>query len=496
MLRSIFKNKGDITSPDAPVTSEGIELTFNDCYDFEKRELLLGGHTGKKVTLMYIDGLTSGGDIAEQVIRPLTSDQRFNKDIPMGAAIDMMVSGMVYGATVKKRTKLSDAVSDLLNAYCVIVFDGEKTAVSFEVKSQEKRSVDQPKEENVVKGSKDAFVETIKTNTALIRRKVKNPNLKIKSVTIGKKTDTMIAIVYIDGFTNKNMVAEAERRLSAIQAEEALTSAVVEENIADNSKTPFPQLLNTERPDKFCLNLMEGRVGIIVDGLPLGFLAPGTFSQFFKAPEDHSNHFIIASALTVLRYFSLILSLLLPAFYVSVAMYHQEMLPIKLMQSIIEAKKSVPFPTAFEVLAMLIAFELLQEAALRLPNPVGDTVSIIGALIVGQAAVEAKVVSPVVVIIIALTGITGYMIPNQDMSAAIRICRFLLVLMAILMGMFGLAIGVALMMYHLSSLETFGVPYMSPFCGSDGKYLLRALFRFSMKKKKDADPELKPEEKQ
>jgi hypothetical protein len=238
---------------------------------------------------------------------------------------------------------------------------------------------------------------------------------------------------------------------------------------------------------------MEGRVGIIIDGLPLGFMAPGTFSQFFKVPEDHANHFLVASGLTLLRYFSLILALILPAFYVSVTMYHQEMLPLKLMESIIEAKQSVPFPTAFEVLGMLVAFELLQEAGLRLPAPIGETVSIFGAIIVGQSAVEAKVVSPIVVIVIALAGIAGYTVPNQDTAVAVRICRFILVIMAVFMGMFGLAIGVALMLYHLSSLETLGVPYMAPFAGCDGKHFFRALLRFPMKSKSVREPELKPE---
>ena len=213
------------------------------------------------------------------------------------------------------------------------------------------------------------------------------------------------------------------RRLNKIKTDGILTSADIEENISDDPRSPFPQLITTERPDKFCLNILEGRVGILADGLPIGYLAPGTFSQFFKVPEDRAGHFTSATVLTVLRYAALLITLLLPAFYVAVAMYHQEMLPTKLMQSIIRSKQSVPFPTAVEVLLMLISFELLQEAGLRLPDPIGETVSIIGALIVGQSAVEAKVVSPVVIIVVAIAGIAGYTMPNQDMGAALRLCR-------------------------------------------------------------------------
>ena len=496
MFRKIFtkKSTGDETDPSSPVSAAGLSAVFADCYDFESRELMLGGDKTKKVTLCFIDGLVSGSDIAEQVIRPLTSELRFSPETSLADSAELMLGGLVYVYTAKKREKLGDAVSDLLNGFCAVIPDGEQTAVTFEVKSKENRSVDAPKEEKVVKGAKDAFVEVLKVNTTLLRRKLRNRDLKIKELKLGEKTNTQAALIYMDGFTNKRIVDEAEKRLSAIKTEGVLTAAVIEENIADNAKTPFPQIIMTERPDKFAMNILEGRVGIMVDGLPMGFLAPGTFSQFFKVPEDHANHCIIASAMTLLRYLSLILSLLLPAFYVAVAMYHHEMIPIKMMQSIIDAKQSVPFPTAFEVLAMLVAFELLQEAGLRLPNPIGETVSIIGALIVGQSAVEAKVVSPVVVVVIALAGIAGYTMPSQDMSAALRICRFALVILAILMGLFGMAVGVSLLIYHLASLETFGVPYMSPFAGADGRHIARALLRYPMKKKRDAEPELEPEE--
>lgn len=472
------------------ISAENIKNTLHSPDDLEVREIRLGGGN-LTVSAVYIDGLCSGSVISEEIIRPMTSDSRFSGVLNDRAAIELMEKGGIYSATMRKRSDLDDVISDLLNGYCAVVFDSAGEAVCFEVKTSEKRSVSEPKEEKVMKGARDAFVEVLRTNTSLVRRRMKNPDLCIKQVIIGEKTNTSAAIVYIEGFTNANIVSEAERRLSAIKCEGVLSSAVLEENIADSPKSPFPQIINTERPDKFCINILEGRVGILIDGLPIGYLVPGTFTQFLKVPEDHADHYLIASTLTFLRYFCLILSLILPSFYVSIVMYHQEMIPIKLMQSIIDAKMSVPFPTAFEVLAMLIAFELLQEAGLRLPDPVGQTVSIIGALIVGQSAVEAKVVSPVVVVVIALAGISGYTIPNQDMAAAVRIFRFLLVLLSITFGMFGLAIGMALIIWSLAGLDSFGVPYLTPFAGSEGRHLFRALFRFPMKKKRDREPELK-----
>lgn len=242
-------------------------------------------------------------------------------------------------------------------------------------------------------------------------------------------------------------------------------------------------MIRTERPDRFCMNLLEGRVGLIVDGLPMGYLAPGTFSQFFKVPDDDARHFLVASFLTVMRYFAFSLALVLPAIYVAIVMYHQEMLPMRLLLSIIDSRKAVPFPSAVEVLMMLIAFELLQEAGLRLPNTIGQTVSIIGALIVGQSAVEARVVSPVVVIVVALSGIAAYCMPDQDMSSAVRLFRFLLVIAAILGGMFGVILGFGGIIYHLCTIESFGVSYMEPFAGGNGKKL-HALTRFPLHKTK------------
>ena len=482
LLSADENREEEVISKNKSISSNAVKEVFNDCYDFESRNIAIGGYGHIKGELVFVDGLVSGKSIAEQVIRPLTSIGRFGLCRDSSDAVRLMMSGSVYGYTAKERTDIEDVISDILNGFCAIIFDDLKKAVTFEVKSEEKRSIDKPKEEKVVKGSKDAFIEILKSNTTLIRKKLRDPNLKIKQVMVGSKSKTAVGIVYIEDYTNTEMVTHVINRIKAIKIDGVLTSAAIEETIADQPKTPFPQLITTERPDKFCMNLLEGRVGILVDGLPVGYLAPGTFAQFFKVPEDIANHYLIASALTILRYLAIALTLLLPAFYVGVAMYHQEMIPLRLLQSMIDAKQSVPFPTGFEVIAMLIAFELLQEAGLRLPDPIGQTVSIIGALVVGQSAVEAKVVSPVVVVIVAVAGIAGYTVPNQDMSAALRICRFLLVIITVIAGMFGLAIGCSLILYHLCTLDSFGVPYMTPFAGNGGRGLKRALSRRQMRK--------------
>ena len=461
--------------------------TFGASYDFEMHTVYVGGEL--EGILLSIDGLVSGSAISEDVLRPLTSDERFGGCTPEEAA-QRIAYGAVYNYSVKLRDNEDDVIDDIMSGFCVLFIKGYPKCLTFETKSGEKRSVDMPKEEKVVKGAKDAFVEIIKTNSMLIRRRMKNKNLRFEAVEVGEKTKTQVICVYIDGFTNPEIVQSVKRRIGNIKCEGALMASDIEENIEDAPLSPFPQLITTERPDKFCLNLLEGRVGIIADGIPVGFLAPGTFTQFFKVPEDKSNHYITGTILTLMRYLALVITLLLPALYVAVAMYHQEMIPTKMMLSIIQSKQAVPFPTAVEVIGMLIAFELLQEAGLRLPDPIGQTVSIIGALIVGQSAVEAKVVSPVVIIVVAMAGIAGYTMPNQDMSSALRICRFLLVLAAVLFGMYGIALGLCLIIYHLCSLEVFGIPYMTPFVGNEGKEIKKAFVREPAKYRREKDSTL------
>jgi len=285
--------------------------------------------------------------------------------------------------------------------------------------------------------------------------------------------------------------SELEKRLSAIDVDGLLTTGTLEEFLLPR-RSPFPQLSFTERPDRFAQELLSGRAGLLVDGLPLGILTQGTLAEQLKVTEDKAGHWLTASLLTLLRYAAMLLSLLLPALYVAVTVYHQEMIPTRLLLSIIQTKQDVPFSTAAETLGMLLAFELLQEAGLRLPESVGQTVSIIGALIVGQSAVEAKVLSPIVVIVVAVSGITGYTMPDQDLATALRLCRLVLVLLGLALGLFGLVLGLTLLLWYLCSLESFGTPYLAPFCDGGLKEVLRALLRLPQRLTKERPAGLHP----
>lgn len=473
------------------ISPENVKKIFEGCYDFTSRELYIGGDRNKTVFMCFIDGIVSGDAIAETVVKPVTDPVRFGLVKGKEELIDLIVSGGAYGHTAKKREKMDDLVGDMLLGFSALVFDGQ--AVTFETRSSDKRSVSEPQDEKSVKGAKDTFIEILKTNSSLVRKRLLNPNLKMKQVTIGRQSRTAAVIVYIDGLTEKGLVETMEQRLSEIDTDGIIAAADIEESIVDNPRSPFPQLIRTERPDKFCMNLVEGRVGLLIDGMPVGYLAPGTFTQFLKVPGDNASHFIVASWLTVLRHLAVFVTLLLPGFFVAVSMYHHEMLPTKLLQSIISNKQAVPFSMAIEVLAMLLAFEFLQEAGLRLPNPAGDTLSIIGALIVGQSAVEAKVVSPITVIIIAVSGICGYTMPNQDMAGALRLWRFLIVLSGIAGGLLGVVLCSSLLVYHLSGIESFGVPYLTPYAGKEKRHMIRGAIRLPLKLMKLREAALKPE---
>jgi len=473
-----------------PATAEGLKQLFEGSADFCSRELCLGGDM--KVTLCYLDGLVAANTISDYVLRPLLME---NPAVCRAKDPDALRQLLAEGATAcagaAVRTGLEETAQSLLGGWCAL-FCGGTGAVVFDVPSFDKRPVGVPQEEKVVKGSRDAFVETLRVNTMLVRKKLRDPALRIEEHVLGTCSRTRIAIVYLDGYTNEKHVTELRRRLKRIKAPGVLSTAILEEQLCDRPHSPFPQMIHTERPDKFGVNLLEGRVGLLVDGLPLGFLVPGTFAQFLKVPEDLSSHYLVASVLTILRYLSLLVSLLLPGFYVAAVVYHHELLPTKLLQAIIDARQSVPFPTAVEVLAMLIAFELLQEAGLRLPSPSGQTISIVGALVVGQSAVEAKAVSPMVVIVVAMSGMAGYTMPSPDMASALRIWRFLLVLAAVAAGFYGLVAAGFLLTWHLCTLENFGVPYMTPFAGGGG--LLRALTRAPASRYTPREPALQGKE--
>ena len=465
------------------VDGREIAAQFEDAADFETRKVLCGGQL---LTVLFLDGLTSGRDIAEQVLRPLA---QMTDEAREEVLYTRALQGGVWCASVKEPESTQQAAELLVNGFCVILFPKSGKALGCEVKTGEKRSPSPPETENTVKGAKDAFTETLRTNTSLVRRHLRTPGLRLTETVIGKRTLTKVTVCWIDRLTDPELPRRMQERLSSIDIDGALSPAAIEEYVTGSRRTAFPLLEYTERTDHFCQGLLDGQVGLLADGLPLGYLAPVGLGRLMRSPEDRATDFFSASMLRLLRYAALGVSLLLPALYAAMAMFHQQMLPTKLLLSIIESKQNVPFSTLLEVLGLLCAFELLQQAGLHLPQAVGTAVSIIGGLVVGTAAVDAKLVSPAALIVTASSGICGFTLPNRELSDAVRLWRFVLTVLAGLWGLFGVTVGLLLLLTELAGLESLGRSYLSPFGRAEVK---GALVRPRLVRQKWRDGALKP----
>ena len=443
-------------------TPEALRGLFSGCADYTERLIRCGLEGKLLLPVCWLDGVVAGSVLGLEVLRPLTELLRTGRLRSQEEALERCLAGLIYRCSVERITDLDAAAEALCRGCCLVLFGELGCALSFETRSVQRRAVAEPSLEKSLKGGKDSFTETLRVNTALVRQRLNTPALKLTESCLGSRSRTRVALLYLEGAAREETVRELARRLDRINVEALLSLGPLESGLADCPASPFPQLLHTERPDRFAMHLDQGRVGLLVDGLPLGLLLPASLPSFLEVTGDGSMHPLVSATLAALRWLALGIGLLLPGFYTAVALYHPEMIPTRLLLSIIRAEQDLPFSTALEVLGMLAAFSLLQEAGLRMPNPIGDTVSIIGALIVGQAAVEAKLVSPIAIIVVAVSGIACYTLPSQDLGFALRLGRLALLLGAIFAGLYGLGLAGCLLLLHLSELESFGTPYLSP----------------------------------
>ncbi|MGF7058940.1 spore germination protein [Brassicibacter mesophilus] len=443
---------------------ENIKEIFKDCDDVVYRDFLVGVEQESNFALIYVDGLIDKVLVTENVLKSLMLEARGKdpEDVKQGL-YDLSMKGNISATEIKEVETLNEIVDNILVGETVLLINGYKNGMIIGSRGWPIRGLSEPQSETVIRGPRDGLNETLKVNTSLIRRRVRDPKLKLKNMQIGVRSKTDISLMYMEDIANKELVKEVKTRLENIDIDAILESSYIEQLIEDNHYSPFPQIENTERPDAVAAALYEGRVAIVVDNTPFTLLVPSTLATFMQSSEDYYDRWLIASVIRILRYIAALVSMLAPALYIAVTSYHPGIIPTQLALYIAATRVTVPFPAIIEAFIMEITIEFLREAGTRLSGPIGTTIGIVGGLVIGQAAVEAGIVSPLMVIIVAVTTISSFMLPSYGFAAAFRILRFVLMVFAGVLGLYGIMLGIILIGTHLVSLQSFGVPYMAPF---------------------------------
>jgi spore germination protein len=458
-------------STDLNQNLQELQNIYQHCMDVVFRQFKIGGKT--KAALIYIDGLANIEEIDASVLTPLMKENNTDQLIPVNHILEQKLTV----SKVKKVQTVTECIEHISGGNPVLLLDQQSEGFALGLANWEKRSIEEPVGESVIRGPREGFTESLGTNLSLLRRKIRSPQLKTKSMKIGEYTQTEVVISYIEGIAEQTLIREVETRLSRIKVDGILETSYIEEFIEDNPYSLFPQVLNTERPDVVVASLLEGRVAILQDGTPFALVVPVSFYSLLQTGEDYYERSLISTATRWLRYLFLLLSLLLPSLYVAILTFHQEMLPTTLLITIATSREQIPFPALVEALLIEIVFEALREAGLRLPKQAGSAVSIVGALVIGQAAVQAGLASSPLIMVVALTGIASFTIPRYPVGFALRMLRFPMILLAGTLGLLGIMFGMLMILTHMATLRSFGVPYLSPLAPMQGGEMKDVLLR-------------------
>lgn len=415
--------------------------------DLMKKELIFNN---EKCVILYIESIVKKELLQSSIIDPIL-------DMKTGE-----IENAIRAAEVKMTSIISEVGKNLLDGFCVILLENQTQAYMSSVGEMEGRALQEPTSERSIQSSHDGFVESFSTNLQLLRKRIKSPHLKVKYFTIGNLSNTKVGMVYLDNHANKELINEVERRITSIDIDQLYSTGNLEELIEDHPFSPFPHILATERPDRAVSYLTEGKITIIMDGNPRVIVVPITFFAFYQAPDDYSSRWLVGSFFRIIRVFSFIITISLPAIYIAIVSFHSEVLPIGILYSIRVSLEYVPFDPFVEAIAMQIILELLKEASIRLPTPIAQTIGIVGGLVIGTAVVDAHIVSNMMIVVIGFTAIASFVAPINEMGTSARLLGFPTMIAASLFGFFGIVFVLMLIFMHLSKLDTFGTPYFSP----------------------------------
>lgn len=429
------------------------DLAVNLCNMGEKEELACA--------IIYIKSLTDDSVLDKLSIKFLNLKQKYEKEKPE-LFYDALVNSLTGFRDFKEGKDFNNLYKDLLSGKIVFLYEGIGKYLALAVTKTEGRAITEPTSQATVKGPKDAFTEDIDKNVYLIRKRINNKALRVENLTVGSVTHTGVRLIYLSGTAKDEIVQEVRDRISKLNNDSILESEYIEEFIKEDRYSIFPTILSSERPDAVAGALLEGRVAILADGTPFVLTAPALMYEFVHASEDYYHGFMVASFMRLLRYVALSMTLMIPALYIAVSSFHHEVIPTPLLLSIAAQREGLPLPSAAEVFLMELVFELLREAGIRMQKAIGPAISIVGALVLGQSAVEAGLVSAGVVIVVSITAISSFAITNYEMSNCIRLLRFGFILISSFLGLLGMSILLITVIVHLCKLKTIGVPYLTP----------------------------------
>lgn len=465
-----------------------VEDKFKNWGDIVKREFPVSANRNINVFITYIDDMVNRDMLEDEIIKNLMINIRIsppNKEIDFSDTYDLLVNGGVTTADIKEADNIDNAILEVMSGNTLVLIENTDKILIISSKGFPKRGVDKPENEIAVQGPKEAFAESIRINTVLIRRRIRSTDLKCVQLKVGNISQTDVALMYMENRADKKLVNKIKNKLKNINIDMLYDSGYLEQFLEDDKYSPFPQIQLTERPDKTASGIAEGRVALVVDTSPFVILLPAVLASFYQASEDYYQSWEIMTFIRIIRYIAGFMAFSLPGLYIAATLYNPSLLPAELVLTMASARLKVPLPTVVEIVILELIFEALREAGTRIPASIGSTLGIVGGIIIGQAAVDANLVSPMAVIIISVTAICSFAIPNIALVSAYRLTKYFIIFMSATGGLLGYVAGLLIVLLHISGLKSYGVCYAAPFTGvKDKKYykLKDTIFRFPFPK--------------